>query len=204
MRLTKRDMEILQFINASGYCTAPQLGKRFAMKWWIVYRRMQCLINAGLLIHQRVYFARHGIYFLTSQGAGFTDLPPIDGVSKGGYDHQINLVDLVLKLREIYPEVEWVSERHLKQQKFYYGVGKIGHVADGILTFQDDRKVAIELELSQKGKQRLEKIFLAYGTQLEIEEAWYFCADSIIPALSELSKNKPYIKIHSFKEFMNE
>ncbi len=204
MRLTKRDMEILQFISASGYCTAPQLGRRFSMKWWIVYRRMSLLINAGLVIHQRFYFANHGIYYLTSRGANFTDLPSIDGISKGGYDHQILLVDLVIKLCEHYPDASWISERHLVQQKFYYGIGKVGHVADGILIFSDSRKVAIELELSKKSIMRLEKIFRAYGAQIEIEEAWYFCADSIITSLSELSKNKPYIKIHSFKEFMNE
>tara|TARA_R110000868_G_scaffold309421_3_gene570746 strand:- start:564 stop:1184 length:621 start_codon:yes stop_codon:yes gene_type:complete len=204
MRLTKRDKEILQFINASGYCSAPQLGKRFSMQWWIVYRRMNQLIGAGLVIHKRINFSGFGIYFLTPIGARFTDLPPIDGISKGGFDHQALLVDLVLRLRDVYPEALWVSERHLKHQKFYYGVGKVGHVADGILTFPDGKKFAIELELTNKSNARLAKILRAYGAQFEIEAAWYFCADSVISPLSALCANKPYIKVHSLKEFMSE
>jgi hypothetical protein len=203
MRLTQRDKEILQFINASGYCNAPQLCRRFSIKWWIVYRRMSLLMSAGLVMHKRVNFSEFGIYYLTPDGARFTDLPPIDGISKGGFDHQTILVDLVLRLRDLYPEATWVSERHLKHQKFYYGVGKLGHVADGILTFPDGKKFAIELELTSKSNARLEKILRAYGLQFEIEAAWYFCADSVISPLSALCTKKPYIKIYSLKEFMN-
>lgn len=203
MRITQRDKDILQFINASGYCNAPQLGRRFSMKWWIVYRRMSQLIRAGLVLHKRVNFSQFGIYYLTPTGAKFTDLPPIDGISKGGFDHQILLVDLILKLRDVYPEAHWVSERHLKHQKYYYGIGKSGHVADGILVFPDGKKHAIELELTNKSNIRLEKIIRAYGVQFEIESAWYFCADSVISPLSSVSAKKPYIKVYSLKEFMN-
>ena len=203
MKLTKRDLEILQFINACGYCNVLQLGKRFSMKWWIVYRRMSRLINAGFAVHRRIYFEGKGVYYLTSHGAGYTDLPPIDGISKGGYDHQILLIDLVLKLQDIHPEVAWISERHLKQQQFFYGVGKLGHVADGLLVFPDNRKVAIELELTQKSRLRLEKILRGYGAKIEIDEVWYFCSDNLISAVSDLSKNKTYIKVFSHKEFIN-
>lgn len=202
MRLTKRDKEILKFINASGWCIAPQIEKRFSIRWWIVYRIMKRLTKAGLAEHKRVYFDDHGIFYLSHRGARYTDLPSIDGISKGIYDHQRTLVDVILKLRELYPDAKWVSERYLKQQKFYYGVGKLGHVADGVLIFPDDRKVAIEVELSIKGKLRIEKIFRAYAAQVAIREVWYFCADNVMPALSAMSAKKPFIKVHSLKSFL--
>lgn len=203
MRLTKRDKEILQFVNAVGWCIAPQLGKRFSMQWWIVYRIMKRLIGAGLVVHQRVHFDLHGIYYLTSEGAALTDLPPIDRVSKGIYDHQRLLVDVVIKLRELYPDTIWISERHLIQQKFQYGIGRLGHVADGVLIFPDTKKVAIEVELSLKAKQRLEKIFRAYGGQLDISEVWYFCADDVVRTISALSEKKSFIKVYSIRGFLH-
>lgn len=204
MKLTKRDKEILQFINAVGWCIEPQIGRRFSIRWWIVYRIMKRLIRAGLVIHKRLYFEFHGIYFLSSQGASFTDLPPIDRISKGIYDHQKVLIDVILKLRELYPDATWISERHLKQQKFQYGVGRMGHVSDGLILFPDGKKIAIEVELSQKSRRRLERIFRAYGGQTAIREAWYFCADETMRLVTTLAGKKVFIKIYSLKEFLHE
>lgn len=203
MKLTERDKEILQFINAVGWCIAPQLGRRFSIKWWIVYRLMKRLVRAGLVIHHRVHFDLHGIYYLTSQGAAFTDLPPLDRISKGIYDHQRILVDVVLKLRESYPNAIWISERHLIQQKFQYGVGQLGHVADGLLKLNGKHQIAIEVELTLKSKKRLERILKSYATQIAIKEVWYFCSPGVIPTLTNLITKKPYIKIYPLKEFLS-
>lgn len=204
MRLTARDREILKFINAVGWCTAPQLEKRFSIKWWIVYRLMKRLLRAGLVMHQKVSFELHGIYYLTSRGASHTDLPPIERVSKGIHDHQQVLIDVILKLRQKYPDAIWISERHLKQQKFHYGLGKSGHISDGVLIFPDETKISIEVELSLKSKRRLEGILRAYGGTLAYREAWYFCSDNVIRGVKALAGKKPFIKIFSLEEFLNE
>lgn len=204
MRLTARDREILKFINAVGWCTAPQLEKRFRMKWWIFYRVMKRLIRAGLVVHYQVKFVWHGVYYLSSLGAGYTDLPPIERISKGVFDHQQILVDVILKLFEMYPDAVWVSERHLIQQKFQYGVGRAGHVADGVFIFPDGKKVAIEVELSLKSKERLRKIFNAYAGTLAYKEVWYYCADTVMSGVTKLAGKKSFIKIYSLQEFLNE
>ena len=155
VKLTNRDIGIIKFINNVGYCTPFQLRRRLKCRIKNVYKIVGRLIDAGLVRHQRIYHDKPGIYYLTSAGARHSPLPAIDRVSKGIYDHQIKLVDLMIKLQERYPDTEWVTDRYLVQQKFYYGVGRGGHVADGLLIFPDERKVAIELELSVKGKRRL-------------------------------------------------
>jgi predicted transcriptional regulator len=204
MRLMERDREILKFINAVGWCNAIQLEKRFGMRWWIVYRVMKRLMRAGLVLHKKVSFELHGIYYLTSQGASYTDLPPVERISKGIYDHQQVLVDVVLKLQEKHPEAIWVSERHLIQQKFQYGVGKSGHVSDGILIFPDEKKISIEVELSLKSKKRLRDIFNAYAGTLAYKEVWYFCEDNVMRGIQALAGKKSFIKIHSLREFLHE
>ncbi len=204
MILTTRDREILKFINAVGWCTAPQLENRFSIKWWIVYRLLKRLIRAGLVMYQRVNFELHGIFYLTAKGASYTDLPPLEKISKSIHDHQQILIDVILKLRQKYPAALWVSERHLKQQKFQYGLGKSGHISDGVLIFPNEIKISIEVELSLKSKRRLDDIFRAYGGTLEYKEAWYFCADNVIRGVKSLVGNKSFIKVYSLKEFLNE
>lgn len=202
MRMTKRDVEILKFINEMGYCQAVQLGKRFSVKRWRVYKIMKRLRVVGLVIHKRIYFDQAGIFYLTSDGAEYTSLPSVDHIAKGSYDHQLLLVDVVLKLRERYSDATLICERYLKQEKFMYGLGKKGHVADGILIFSDQKRVAIELELKSKGTRRLESILKSYGNHPEIDEAWYLCGDESIRKVTALSAKKPYIKVYSLKEFL--
>lgn len=204
MQLTKRDKAILCFINESGFCVMPQIQKEFQLKFPRSYQIMKRLVNSGHVIHDQIFKKQHGFYYLTKEGAKNTSLPPLSNISLGGYRHQIIITDIRQKLCTQYPHAKWISERYLKQQKFYYGIGKSGHIADGILIFPDERKIAVEVELSMKGKRRLENIFNAYGGQLNIDEAWYFCADPLIRPLVALTKNKSYIKILSLKEFLHE
>ena len=161
-------------------------------------------MGAGLVIHQKAGLNKYGIYYLNSRGAGYTDLPPVERISNGIFNHQKNLVDVILKLREMYPDAIWVSERHLIQQKFYYGVGRSGHVSDGVLIFPDGSKVSIEVELSLKSKQRLRGIFNSYAGTLAYKEVWYYCADTAIRGITALAGKRSFIKIYSLREFLNE
>lgn len=202
MQLTERDKQILQFINSVGWCIAPQIGKRFGMKWWIVYRVMKRLTDEGLVIHQRFRLDKHGVFYLSQKGAEYTDLPAIDRVIFGVFDHQRFLVDVVIRLLELYPIANWISERHLKAEKFNDGIGKRGHVSDGILVFSPSNKVAIEVELSVKGRERLKGILRSYTTNLEINEVWYFCSRAAINQVTEFTLNKSRYKIHLLEEFL--
>ncbi len=204
MQLTKRDRDILCFINEAGICVMPQIQREFNLRFPRSYQVIKRLIESGYILHEQLFKHKYGVYYLTKKGAKNTPLPPIAGISLGGYKHQLLITDIRQKLCFNYSDATWISERYLKQQKFYYGVGKVKHIADGILILQDDRKIAIEVELSLKSKYRLQTIFESYGGQLDIEEAWYFCNNALIRPLTELSLKKPYIKIHSLEEFLHE
>ncbi len=203
MQLTDRDKAILCFINECGFCVMPQIQREFNLKFPRSYQVMKRLIEAGYVLHKEIFKHQHGIYHLTKKGAAQTSLPPVLQISLGGYQHQLLITDIRQHLCFKHSNTKWISERYLKQQKFYYGIGKAGHIADGILVFSD-KKVAIEVELSMKGKRRIEKILSAYGGQLDITEAWYFCADHLISPMTALVKKKSYIKIHSIKEYIYE
>ena len=204
MQLTQRDKAILCFINESGFCIMPQIEREFNLRFPRSYQVIKRLIEGSYVVHNQIFKNQFGFYYLTKKGAKNTPLPAISHIPLGNYQHQLQITDIRQRLVILYPNSQWICERHLKQQKFYYGIGKKGHTADGILIFPDERKIAIEVERSLKGKRRLETILSTYGGQFEIDEAWYFCTDEIIRPLAMLAKNKPYIKIYSLKEFLYE
>ena len=203
MQLTSRDVEIMRFINDMGFCIMPQIAARFSMKVTPGYRLIRRLISAGYVRHRPSFHSQHGAYYLSAQGAKFTDLPAIDKVHLGCYEHQLTLTDVYLRLMQQHPDTSWISERTLKHDKFYEGVGKAGHVSDGILVFPDGKQVAIEVELSIKGKNRIERIFKSYVSQFSIREVWYYCPEGMILPLKTLAEKIPFIKINSLSEFLS-
>jgi DNA-binding PadR family transcriptional regulator len=202
MRVTERDIEMVRFINEFGFCDMSQIEKRFSISRPYGYEIMQRLVKQKFVKHERVFHGKPGIYTVTHKGAQYTDLPPLDKLYVGQYDHQLSIVNVYLQLRQQYPDAEWISERQLKHDKFRDGVGKKGHVSDGILQWVCGKRVAIEVELTRKGKNRLEKILKSYIAQFAFQEVWYYCAPHVIPALMILTEKMPFIKVYDLTEFL--
>lgn len=203
MKMTERDVEMLRFINENGFCITPHLERRFGIRNWRVSQLMKRLIDDGYVCRARVFQGLPNIYYVTSKGASFSGLPALDRISVAIYEHQVTLTDVVIKLCEQYPEAVWISERQLRFEKCINGIGRRGHVADGMFHFPDNKRVAIEVELSLKGRHRIEQILKAYAAELEINEIWYFCSIYTMKTLMELAGKKSYIKIYSIKEFLS-
>ncbi|OGT38344.1 MAG: hypothetical protein A3F11_05830 [Gammaproteobacteria bacterium RIFCSPHIGHO2_12_FULL_37_14] len=197
MKLTERDIEILSFINDFGFCEIIQIEKKFGLHRPRSYQVMQRLSKEKLVIHERVFHGRNGIFYLSKMGASHFDLPAITNVPVAIYDHQLAIIDTYFRLIRLYPEAQWISERRLKRDRFAKGIGGLGHIADGLLVFPDDRQIAIEVELTMKGKLRLEKIFKAYASQFDIKEIWYFCSPEVLPKIRKATEKRSYIKIHA-------
>lgn len=202
MKLTERDLEILRFINDCGYCVTPHLVSFLSVKRARIYQIMKRLVHRKLVIKEPLLHGHPSTYYLTVEGAKFTELPAIEFISLGTYRHQVAMINVALKLMRIYPEATWISERHLIYDKFCEGIGKRGHVADGLLVFPDKRQIAIEVELSVKGRRRIEGILKSYSSNFEIKEVWYFCSPYAYTVLSDIAAKKSYIKIFSIKEFL--
>lgn len=201
-QITERDIAILKFINEFGFCEMPHLNKKFQLRKPRNYQILGKLIDLGFVKHERVFHG-HGIYCLSKKGAQYTDLPPIKKIPVGIYRHEILLIELYFELMGRFPDVKWISVRKLIWDKFRDGVGQKGHVADGMMIFPDGKKIMIELELSVKGRYRSERILRQYGSQFDIHEVWYFCADHVLPIIGELAANKPYIRVHLLRDYVH-
>lgn len=101
----------------------------------------------------------------------------------GKYQYTKLIVDLSLKLTQMY-QVPFIPESELRLDMDYEGVGYRGHLCDGVLEF-DDKRIAIEVELTTKGRRRLRKIITSYLADFSIHEVWYFCGSKEVMNLVE-------------------
>jgi DNA-binding Lrp family transcriptional regulator len=202
IQLTDRDINILNFINEFGFCELPHIQDRFGIQRPRCYQIMQRLVKAGLVKHQRIFYERHGIFRVTSSGAQYTKLPALEKIPLGNYDHHLMVIKVYNKLRQLDPEINWISERRLIQEKFCDGVGKRGHLADGMIILPDGSQIAIEVELHLKGKVRTERILKGYGAQFSIKEVWYYCREGMIKAFATMTEKLPFVKVYNISEFL--
>jgi hypothetical protein len=203
MQLTERDISILKFINQFGFCEIQHIQRRFFLKIPRSYQIMQRLVKAGLIKHVRVFFSHPGFFLLSDKGAYYTELPALDHITLGNYLHYLTIIEVYLRLNQRYSNIEWISERELIHNKLIGEFSKRWHIADGILIFSDDRKIAIEVELNFKGMHRTEQILKEYSAQFSIHEVWYFCEEHVFWVLREMASEMPFIKVFSLKEFLH-
>ncbi len=198
-------MEILRFINEFGFCEIIQIDKKFNLKKPRNYKVMGRLVKSGLVIHKRLFQNQHGYFYLSRRGAGFTELPSMTNIPLNTYNHQLRIIDVYFKLTQQYPDAIWIGERRLKQEKFTkrFDKRKRRHIADGMLVFPDQSQVAIEVELTTKGRFRLNDILKRYASDFSIKEVWYYCSSAAIGGVSRLAADMKYIKVNSLREFLD-
>lgn len=203
MQITKLEIEMMGFLGEVGFCVMRQIKDKFGLSKTHAYRLLKRLRSVGLVKYRRVLHESPGVYFLSAKGAEYSDLSEIDKVSAGKFEHQIMVTDVFIKLIKMYPQANWISERRLLKEKFQDGLGKRGHLSDGILIFEENKRIAIEVELNPKAQARIEKIVKGYVTQFKFHEVWYFCSTKVLSIMNTLAGKFPFIKVYNLSEFLN-
>lgn len=198
VQVTDRDKLILNFIRKFGFCEEPQIRSHFKLSKTTSYRVLGRLVDAGYLIHKNVFFQRHGFY----QVSKAVVKRPLNQVPLEIYLHHITVLEVFQRLIETHPNAEVTSERELIAEKCGNGIGKNGHISDGLMMLED-KTIAVEVELSKKSKGRLKKIIEQYLTNSDIDEVWYFCAPEILKRTREMASGIDMIKIINIQEFLN-
>ncbi len=133
-------------------------------------------------------------------GAKYTNLPPLKKIPIVHYQHHLTVINIYLILRKSYPEVTWMSERYLIRNNSRQR-NKKKHFADGELIFATNKRIAIEVELSLKGKKRVDDILKSYATQSDIEEVWYYCPNNILPFIQPIAAKWSFVRVNSLEDF---
>lgn len=191
-RLTDRDLELLGFVAAHRFVLAAHVHEWIGADRSVAYRRLGALVDAGLLRYERIFHAQSGIFQITNGGLAVIDSHlPRPTIDLRTYRHEIGVVWLWLAARaKAFGEVDsLLSEREMRSHdqrsdvdgtRFAAtidGYDRAGrprvHHPDVLIIGPDRSQIALELELSMKGRQRLEQILLAYAIDQRIRQVVY-------------------------------
>lgn len=158
VRASERDLELLRFTGEQFALTLTQLARlmgrtEHAARWLRSrWQRAGWAQGRALLVDEPVFvwLTRRG---LSAAGLDYSVWRP----NPGALAHIAAVSEVRLYLAERRPEALWVCERELAREARTELSGFGAHRPDGLLV-QDDRELAIEVELTQKRRSRAELI----------------------------------------------
>jgi len=180
--LRARDLEVLRWVCEQYGARTDQLEVLLGTGPRSVQRLLVRLREAGLVQVRRVLVGEAAWVIptrmgLRAAGHGFG----IWQLRLGGLMHVAAVNDVRLHIGERSAESEWVCERTLAKER---RPGE--HLADAIVITGDGRRVAIEVELTVKSRQRVRLILDDLSARHDA--VLYFCAPGPYRQLSELAR----------------
>lgn len=193
-RVTRRDLAIVRWIGRLRLAEARQIAKRFEMDERNAYRRLRGLVRLGLIDHARIFHARPGAYAATRAGLGAAGLRlPPPRIDIRTYEHDRIAVSVLIELEREFGAAAVRTERELRAldggspARPRYAVRRGSettrrglHFPDLVVVLADERTLAIEVELTAKGRTRLDSIVRAYVRARHVEVVRYYAAPAAL------------------------
>ena len=192
VRLTDRDRELLWFAARHRLVLAAQLQVLLGATAPAIATRVRALRRAGYLDAQRPFDRQAHCYWITRRGLGAIESSlPTPRPELGSYRHDLGVAWLWLAARQgaFGPIRRIVSEREMRSRDgtggrranpFGVRLGGVGpggrqrlHYPDLLLVGPGGRRVALELELTSKGRARRERILAGYAADGRIDAVLY-------------------------------
>ncbi len=191
-RLTERDLRLLEFIADHRLVLACHVQTLLETSAAVTYGRLRSLTTGGYLRQRKVFHRQPGCYQITRKGLAAIDsgyLPPQIDLAR--YRHDVGVAWLWLAARSgafgLARDV--ISERRLRSHDASpersgeplgvrlggYGPGGKPrlHYPDLLIVLAAGQRVAVELELTAKGRTRRETILSGYAVDSRIDAVLY-------------------------------
>jgi len=178
-QLTDRDLAMASFVDRVGRATTEQVRERFGLSERVAWRRLRALRETG---HVRSWRPYVGPAILYPRGAGEPRLRDLD--------HSLAAtsvaVELELRGADVVTERTMIRDGRLAEDRSIWTVPvssqsdpfkKLKHLPD-LAVRTEEGLVAIEVELTRKGKQRLGRLMSAWAIQSIYREVLYICGSS--------------------------
>jgi hypothetical protein len=189
--LTQTDLELLRFLSEHRFVLADHAAALLGVTPVTAQRRLDKLADGGYARRAAVFTGRPPMHLITAPGLrALGSTLPTPSLDLHNYEHDIGVAWLWLAARRgtFGPVSEILAERTLRSRDGATererhphesrehgplgvrlgGTGPRGrerlHYPDLLLRTADGRWAALELELSTKGRTRLESILSAYGS----------------------------------------
>lgn len=189
--LTERDCELVEWVGRYGVAGLEHLMERFGLGRSQCYRRVGGLVCDGMLERLRVLHGEPGLLLATRRGLRWRGLGHLGlaGVTPGLVTHARAVATVAVTLELRLPRCVVMSERELRWAEreagepigsavagqLQGGVGQL-HRPDLLVITPDGLRVAIEVELSVKGADRLAAICRGWARSRCVDQVWYFAA----------------------------
>jgi hypothetical protein len=196
-RITARDLELLGFIAEHRLVLPGHIQALLTTSSEAASARLRSLASAGYLRQEAIFHRQPSCYQITRKGLatiGSGYGPP--RLDLRCYSHDVGIAWLWLAARRgtFGPLREQVSERRLRSLDArpdrsggpagvrLGGFGPAGkprlHYPDVLLVLEGGQRVAVELELTAKGRARRDKILSGYAVDSRIDAVLYLVDDA--------------------------
>lgn len=159
----------------------------------MVYRRLRVLRAMGLVSYARPHHDEPGVYVITAAGLGYiSSALPAPRLDLRTHRHDLLVVDVCQEIARERPDLDLCTERLMRswdrrqdpdRPDRWLGMRFPGHAPSGMprmhypdATFLDAgrrQRIAVEVELTLKGRRRLERIVRSYWRGLDLEQILY-------------------------------
>ncbi len=191
-RLTQRDVELVAWVGRWRSVLAAQVQARFGIGAVVCYRRLRGLVDMGLLFQRQVFCGEPGVYVATAGGLAVADVClPAARLDLATYRHDLAAVWVALAVEAEIAGNGSVGLRVVGDREFralvsggaaarQFGLSGLGAgrgrggIPDVAVVDEEGRVlVALEVELSAKGRARLARVLGAYGRQPHLRRVVY-------------------------------
>lgn len=174
VKLTKRDIEILRFVNRFNYVYLEHIAKMFdlSLESRRAYQVVKKLKAKGFLKSKEVFARQPQAIFLGKKGADILGVKQPRKINLSTFEHDLNNVFFYIALTKKYPNATIKSDKELLKDN--YKIGETGHRPD-LIIIDDNDYIAVEIELTRKTVKRLKKIKNYYLDNHEYTKVLYFC-----------------------------
>lgn len=192
------DLDILNFIAKFGYVHERHLAILCNLTLVQTKRIIGQLAAYGYVESTKVLANRGSYVFLTVVSSKLLEVKPLSKVNLNTLFHDTLLVDLYFFLidnDELIPELI-KTDKQLRKEFGVFSLNSQQRVPDLLI----DSKIAIELELSEKPKTRLQEIINTYIIDDSIKLVCYFLQSvSLLNKISAMTLNNPKFRFYLFE-----
>lgn len=177
-RVTSRDLDILEFILEMKFSTIEDVHSKFfkvtklgepsrCLRW--TRERVANLVKSDFIksikdvCHRTLYIVtQKGYLYLRNSRSQKFYSKPLSSVDGRTYDHDQKVIQIRTVLEENKMVDEWISERQLAERDEYRQLLTTEFRPDGIYKNSEGQKVAFELEIARKSKERYQQKIKRY------------------------------------------
>jgi len=204
VKITDRDRSALRWISDQYAARVDTLawvlgrlrGEQDRLGDKTVWRLVDRWRRAGLAERQSVIMGEPAWVTTTASARALVGSPWAHwrmSASQLAHVHAVGEVRELIHRRRA--DVHWVCERELRSTQARKG--RHGeHLADGLVILPNDKRIAIEVELTAKTHERTQRIIDGLVGHEALDAVWYFVADRARRPVMAAAANHPAVLVH--------